>query len=150
MDLRAKAVLADAKEAVRRFSTAQDDQNRRLYWFASIGLLRAVWHVLDGVDAKADPAFLMKYKTWWNSARLEPMPIFLKQTRDILLKEYLLQAEPAYIVTRDGDYIELRDGGVLVTEQWYLTNGPFAGRAAGEVIQEAVTWWEQQLADLAQ
>ena len=150
MDLRAEAVLADAKEAVRRFSVAQDDQDRRLYWFAAVGLLRAVGHVLDKVDAASDPAFKKRQEAWWRVAKQDPVHQFIEHTRNSLLKQYLPQAEPAYIVTRNGERIELRDGSVLVTARWYLTDGPLEGREAGEVIREAVAWWEQQLVDLAQ
>ncbi len=56
MTQKARVVLQDAKFAIVRHSKTLQSEEFRASWFAIIGLLRAVGHVLDKVDAEASPA----------------------------------------------------------------------------------------------
>lgn len=142
-------MLEDARFALTRFNECRDEQERRVLWFALIGLLRAVGHVLDKVDAAADAGLRRRLDVRWPAARETPIfRDFVEKDRNQFLKTYQPMPRRAVITSRDGKVLMSRGGAPLITSGLYVMEGPFQGRGAVDVAGEAVAWWERELAAL--
>lgn len=148
--LRADDVLDDAQKAVRRFLAADDQTEKRIFYVAALTLLRAVGHVLDKVDGEADPLLGQRQEVWWATARREPICAgFIEDERNILIKQYQPRARAdRLLLSEDGGFLELGDGGVLLLGPWIMQDGPFAGQDVGDLLRTALAWWEAALAGL--
>jgi hypothetical protein len=99
--LRAREVHMDAETAIHMLGRAleRSDREWRVAWVASITLLRAIWHVVEKVDAKneivADRWRIMRPRLKANKD-LE----ILRSFRDTILKEYDFPVEPLTFSTR--------------------------------------------------
>lgn len=149
--LSAWAVLNDAEHALNYFETSSTEQDYRIYWWAIMSLLRAAGHVLDKVDGKNHPDFGRLQEEWWRSeGKHDPIFVgFIENDRNELLKKYAFQAAPAALADRNGSIVTDRLGRTITTRQWFLSVGPFAGRAASAVAREAIAWWRRKIIALA-
>lgn len=144
--LKSRDVLSDCKYALDLLQGESRPDTFRVIWVAAMALVRAVGHVLQKADAKQgdaiSKAIAAEYATWksdregssifWN---------FIEEERNQVLKQYELGffAGPVDVVA----------GGEVHTLEEHLfcpiTYGQFSGEDCRDVLQEAITWWEQQL-----
>src|SRR2546428_12407497 len=61
----ARVVLQDAKHAIAAHSPSLHSEEFRISWFAVVGLLRAVGHVLDKVDSQSSEALGQAIRERW-------------------------------------------------------------------------------------
>ena len=93
INLRARLVLSDCQWALQQFSGTVSGEPLRISWVAIVTLLRAVGHVLDKVDAKADAdvrhAVNEKHR---GLKKTKPRPeiywSFIEDERNNILKQY--------------------------------------------------------------
>lgn len=72
----ARIVLQDARHGIRQHADTLQAEAFRVSWFAIVGLLRAVGHVLDKVDAESSPEMRRAIRQKWSeltASRPEPM-----------------------------------------------------------------------------
>jgi hypothetical protein len=88
--LKARIVLADCRAALAEFETASDANTRRLRWVALVTLLRAVGHVLDGIDKfSGDDRLRHAIDNEFKTRRDQPIfSNFITAERNSVLKEY--------------------------------------------------------------
>jgi len=153
--LRARLVLDDARLAHQQLDSVLDPPRFRVFWAASCALLRAVGNVLESVDNKgsvqrsaAIDAAWVRWKTdrqthaiFWE---------FIKAERDLILKEYAMRIDigEQRVVSRDP--ISGQESVETLGPEYYipLTEGPFAGMDARELVRDALHWWDEQLTSI--
>jgi hypothetical protein len=146
---KARRVLADCKHAHELLQDESQPDSFRVIWVAGIALARAVGHVLQKVDAKADnavrAAVASAYSAWKaDRAGNQIFWHFIEEERNQVLKQYEVGffAGPVDVVA----------GGELHTldDHFFcpITDGPFAGEDCRDVLEQAIEWWEQQLASI--
>lgn len=139
-----------------------DLQRWRIHWAAAVALIRAVGHVLDKVDGRdqcikkvASDAFKR-----WKSDEPEHSIFreFINRERNNLLKEYSSEVYPLDEMLIAFTSTELIANQVLpvaamadtfaLGDNTYrpMVDGPWAGDDARDVLELAVSWWEQELA----
>ena len=144
---KARSVLADCKHALDLLQDELRPDTFRLLWVAGIALARAVGHVLQKVDGEHDDAVkravAAAYASW--KAEKQGNAIFwdfIEEERNQVLKQYEVGffAGPVDVVA----------GGELHTLDDHLfcpiTDGTFAGEDCRDVLEQAIEWWERQLA----
>lgn len=150
--LRAEIVLKDCRYAHEMLESVLDERRFRVYWAASLSLLRAVGHVLQKVDAETSPkvreAVDRAWKRW--SADRGAHALFwefIERERNLVLKEYEIR------LSMDGAtvYVESDTGDTVaehLSAEYYLpvTEGHFASEDAREVVADAIRWWTEELA----
>lgn len=170
MTERARLVLGDARSALARHKEVVAGSEFRASWFAIVGLLRAVGHVLSKVDAGTDPRVASAVEACWaelNRSKPEPAIFwgFIDSERNRFLKNYehgitrvrifrtsspqnvlaldLANAEKGtQLLTVHGIPNDVPDRSIVSV----LSDGPFAGTPEIEVATRAIEWWEQYLA----
>jgi hypothetical protein len=169
MTARARLVLGDAKAALARHKGVVMGPEFRASWFAVVGLLRAVGHVLLKVDASTDPKLASAVETCWAELnRSKPDPVifwgFIDSERNRFLKNYehgitrvriFRTSSPHNVLALDLANAEkgvqllsvrvpddVQDRSIVSV----LSDGPFAGTPEIEVATRAIDWWEQYLA----
>jgi hypothetical protein len=155
----ARAVLGDCRIALLELRENPRGVQWRLRWCAVLTLLRAVGHVLSKVDASSTsiaPEFRDEAARWWKELnRTKPEPLifweFIEKDRNALLKEYRFSAEQGIVMRGVLDVMLLHHMPVIaVAEPTYLMkDGPFAGRDQRDLVEEAITWWDDQLEEIA-
>jgi hypothetical protein len=146
MVLNARSVLADCKHALELLQEESDPASFRVLWVAGIALARAVGHVLqkvDGRDEGVKAAVASAYASW--KADRSGNAIFwgfIEEERNQVLKQYEIGffAGPVDVVA--GGQVQSLDGHLFCP----ITDGPFAGEDCRDILERAISWWEQQLA----
>lgn len=165
MNLKAREVLNDCRVALSLLEDETDIQRWRVHWAGAVALLRAVGHVLDKVDSE-DPlvkhAGSVAFKQWRSAdPKHEIFREFIERERNNLLKEYRSDVHPLAEVTFALEFAAQPLGGspavrfaqiAEIGENIYrpLLSGPWAGDDARDVLSEAITWWDHQLAAIEQ
>lgn len=151
----ARMVLQDARHAIERHTETLQAEEFRASWFAVIGLLRAVGHVLDKVDAKSSPMLEQAIRTKWNqlsASRPEPTIFwgFIHAERNRFLKSYEHGIDRSITIpTLSGvgflkfDGGNARGGRFAVGHAFnsVITSGPYAGQNERAVAFAAHLWW---------
>jgi len=143
----ARRVLADCKHALDLLQGESQPASFRVLWVAGIALARAVGHVLRKVDGKQEDAvgaaIKSAYESWqtdrsgnaifWN---------FIQEERNQVLKQYEIGffAGPVDVVA--GGEIHTLDDHLFCP----MTDGSYAGEDCRDILEQAIQWWEQQLA----
>ena len=137
-------------------------EDAKLFWFAALAMLRAIGHVLDKVDAKAQGAnFRNKLDERFRLWKQDPIFInFIELERNNILKEYesslseLAATEDGFLLLESGDSLltESGDNFVITTTITNLVkgHGMFSGMAPPDVLSKALTWWDKELSELEQ
>lgn len=143
----ARKVLSDCRHVLEMLQEESRPASFRVLWVAGIALARAVGHVLQKVDSKQDSAVRAAvgkaYASW--KAEKSSNAIFwdfIEEERNQVLKQYEVGffAGPIDIVA-DGQLHTLDDHLFCP-----LTYGPFAGEDCRDILEQAIEWWDQQLA----
>jgi hypothetical protein len=146
MVLNAQRVLADYKHALELLQEESHPDSFRVFWVAEISLVRAVGHVLqkvDGRDEVVKAAVASAYASW--KADRSGNAIFwdfIEEERNQVLKQYEIGffAGPVDVVA--GGQVHSLDDHLFCP----ITDGPFAGEDCRDILEQAIGWWEQQLA----
>lgn len=152
--MKADLVLCDCRRALSLIEDSRNDQDFRVHWVALVGLLRAVGHVLDKVDAEGNARLRnavdarwaewsrdrQKHRLFWD---------FIVDERNAVLKTYTIGVQPGDVdvVVQGPGVAEV----VTLDEAIFkpLMDGPFAGEDGRDVARDAISWWEGQLAEIA-
>ena len=94
MTLKAREVLRDCELLLADLNNEPQSELWRLRWAGLVALLRAVGHVLDKVDGKANPEGRSVIDNAWkelNGSKPEPKIFwkFIEDERDNILKTYI-------------------------------------------------------------
>jgi hypothetical protein len=148
MNLTARTVLNDCKNAHALLEDESDKIRFRLFWVAGVALLRAVGHVLQKVDAERSPALKAEigraYAEWKRDREANAMFWeFIEEERNNLLKEY----EIGFLAGPINVLVQPNAGSFSLDENLFcpIAEGPYAGEDGRVVMANAITWWEQQL-----
>ncbi len=143
----ARRVLADCKHSLDMLQMESQPASFRVLWVAGIALARAVGHVLQKVDGKQDSAVRAAIETAYASWKADrPSNAifwnFIEEERNQVLKQYEVGffAGPVDIVA-EGQVYTLDDHLFCP-----ITDGPFAGEDCRDILEQAIEWWERQLA----
>ena len=150
--LRARAVLADCRVALRLLGTADEPATFRVQFAACCALLRTVGHVLEKVDRKDSPQHMAaidaaygrwradrsKYALFWD---------FIENERNRILKEYdqnIVYGGHMFIYhnAETGEALQEEVGSDLYVP---LGAGPFQGEDVRDMVDHAIGWWELEL-----
>jgi hypothetical protein len=159
MSSAARVVLQDIKHAIAAHANNLQSEEFRVSWFAIVGLLRAIGHVLEKIDAENSPAMRRAIKAKWeelNSNRPHPLIFwgFIEAERNRFLKNYEYGIHRTLTARHDsGSLISIVDvgksqGGVLSSGaelQSRIADGPFEGQHEKHVAWQAYDWWVQYL-----
>jgi hypothetical protein len=161
MTTRARLVLEDCRLALQLLEDETDLRRWRLHWVAAIALIRAVGHVLDKVDGKSPAvraAARAAYARWTGDVpEHEIFREFIERERNIILKEYDFNLHPGEQVeiTIPVELRRVSDGALVeaagifpIGDNIYrpLLGGFREGDDARDVLSDAITWWDEQLA----
>jgi hypothetical protein len=148
MNLTAKTVLSDCKNAHALLEEESDKTRFRLFWVAGVALLRAVGHVLQKVDAEQSPALKAEigraYAEWKRNKEANAIFWeFIEDERNNILKEYEIGflAGPIDVVVQPNAESFSLDENLFCP----IAEGRYAGEDGRDVMADAITWWEQQL-----
>ena len=151
--LRARLVLDDARLAHQHLDSVLDPPRFRVFWAASCALLRAVGNVLKNVDTKVSEerrAAIEAAWVRWETDRREHAIFweFIKAERDLILKKYEIRIDMSEHGAVSRDLISGEATLETLGPEYYipLTEGPFAGMDARELVRDALEWWDEQLA----
>jgi hypothetical protein len=148
MNLTARTVLSDCKNAHALLDDESDTIRFRLFWVAGVALLRAVGHVLQKVDAGQNSAIRLQieqtYSEWKRDK--EGNAIFwefIEDERNNILKEYAIGflAGPIDVLAQPNGEIFSLDENLFCP----IAEGRYAGEDGRDVMAEAIAWWDQQL-----
>lgn len=163
--MKAREVYKDclyAKECLRRAVDERRLRDAKLFWFATMTLLRTIAYVLKGVDrpARADHSpfaneFDKRWKQWKNK------PIFwdfMKEERDRLVHEYASnlaereKLEDGFLLSENGDYLLTEDSdpiGITTTiTRLVISGGKFDGSEPDILVSRALEWLDKELTEL--
>lgn len=162
MTEKARIVLQDAKHAILNHSKTLQSESFRVSWFAIVGLLRAVGHVLINVDAKASPVMSRAIDEKWQqlqSSKPEPEIFwgFIRYERNRFLKDYEHSVSrsltvPALVadchIVVDG--ANSRGGEFTPGAEFdsFIVDGPYAGCYEKDVAWQAHEWWVSYLGEV--
>lgn len=160
MTKKAREVLEDARYALKRHTDDLQGVEFRISWLAILSLLRAVWHVLERVDAKSSPEMHRAFQTIKQRTQKPNPPIlwdFIKPARDQMVKEFSLgvnrtrfkisnvpvpHAYELHVdVGNQRGAVAARMDGVRSV----ISNGPYAGQSEKQVAVEAYRWLKSML-----
>ena len=155
----ARVVLQDAKHAIAAHSPSLHSEEFRISWFAVVGLLRAVGHVLDKVDSQSSEALGQAIRERWlalQATRPEPQIFwgFIEGERNRFLKNYEHGIRRTFVSRSRNDKPRTAvdgansRGGILTSAtevESFIESGPFAGRPEQQVAWEAHAWWATYL-----
>jgi hypothetical protein len=145
----ARKVLADCFLAHRLLEDETDTVIWRVHWVGALSLIRAVGHVLeavDGTDLLCRKISGEMYRSWRNKQNLEHEIFrdFIKQERDMMLKEY----STAVNLDKDVPLVVMPDEVSYFFDQnifRQMDDGSWAGEDARDVYEMAINWWKLQL-----
>ncbi|HMQ97321.1 MAG TPA: hypothetical protein PKC42_04455 [Candidatus Nanoperiomorbaceae bacterium] len=158
----ARVVLQDADHAIVRHSDTLQSEAFRVSWFSIVGLLRAVGHVLDKVDAESSPTMKRAIKEQWSrlqATKPEPKIFwgFIDAERNRFLKNYELGIWRSLTVpaATEGHWVTVdcanSRGGQFAPGsklQSRISNGPFAGCYEKDIARQAHDWWVSYLDEI--
>src|SRR6058998_1514510 len=144
MNLTARTVLSDCKNAHALLDDESHTIRFRLFWVAGVALLRAVGHVLQKVDAERNPAMKLQieraYSEWKRDKETNAIFWeFIEDERNNILKEYAIGflAGPIDVLVQPGAEIVSLDGNLFCP----IADGRYAGEDGRDVMADAITWW---------
>ncbi len=152
----AREVLADAATALADFEASAGTAYWRTRWVALVALLRAVGHILDKVDAVADPSIgRASAAAWQQLGASKPDPRifwdFIYDERNNVLKAYRFGAG-LNITVRPGsawcNTVTGESGGTEsgpTTYDAFMRSGSFAGEDPRELARRAIDFWTAYL-----
>jgi hypothetical protein len=157
-------VLQDCETAIAKHRDDLQGEEFRISWVAILTLLRAVGHVLEKVDAKADPHLKAELdKKWAELRKTRPAPEifweFIEKQRNLVLKQYDLGVSRRSKVGEtilEGRQVQihvelsLNQGSVSVAKADVsrMSSGFFAGQDERVVARSAAKWWRETLDEL--
>ncbi len=146
MVLNARRVLADCKHALELLHEESRPASFRVLWVAGVALVRAVGHVLqkvDGRDEVVKAAVAAVYASWKSNRSGNAIFWgFIEEERNQILKQYEIGYFAGSVdVVASGQAHSLDDHLFCP-----ITDGPFAGEDCRDILEQAIGWWEQQLA----
>jgi len=155
-------VLADARLAIGLLEGCEyQDRYWRVYWTAAISLIRLIGDVLHKVDAKKSDTHKMAIGNHWatiTARKPEPSIFweFIKRERDLTLHEYQFSfgwnMDLIGIVNNGVVYFEDDGTPFLIDFLRYPLAAndkhPFAGQDVRDILNEAILWWENELAGI--
>lgn len=161
MTSKAREVLDDCRVALEMLEAEQDLRKWRVHWAAAVALTRSVGYVLHKVDGR-DPRIKHlaneAYSIWNSDApEHEIFREFIDKERNNILKQYEFNIHPLEKVDvairsqlqplKGGPPIESY-GVFPISENIYrpVLNGYREGDDARDVLSDALTWWNNQLA----
>jgi hypothetical protein len=166
MTLAARAVLADARLALDMLQAEPDPDRWRVHWVGGAALLRAVGHVLLNVDQKADAKLASvadaAHRRWRSADAAHTVyREFILEERNNILKEYRSKVHPLdnvpaairlTLVHPETGEVRYLDEGADLDENLFrpLVEGYGEGEDARDVFEEAIDWWERELAAIEQ
>jgi hypothetical protein len=156
MILAARTVLEDCSQAAVQLTDGIQGAQWRIAYMANVALLRAVYHVLESQDVAGDQRLRQVFKRWAaDLLKSKPKPEiyweFIVSERNLLLKEYLSSAGQGVTAPDVWFELNLKNGEQKTTrigaiEHHYTMNdGVFMGRDHRDLVQEAISWWYEQL-----
>lgn len=166
MTKKARIVLQDAQRAIANHTDALQSEEFRASWFAVIGLLRSVGHILANEDVHYSKGMKRAIDEKWSElSRTKPEPQifweFIFHERNRFLKNYehgIVRTRTQSVVTPTGsveslvsDVANSRGGtseGPNELLESYISDGAFAGRSERQVAFEAHRWWTRYLDDV--
>lgn len=166
MRLKSEIILQDIKYALSKHNDSLQAEGFRVSWFAIVGLLRSVGHVLDKVDSVEHPQLQSIIKKKFQNLKQEkPNPRifweFIDSERNRFLKEYEHSVDRGVTVgpiKADGDDIYIvidhgnASGGYARTEDApfhsIISSGFYKGRNEKELAQEALDWWKKYIDEI--
>jgi len=167
MTQQARMVLADCEESLLELINSTQGTMRRR-WVATVGLLRAVGHVLKNVDGKKSVPLLDVIKEKFSELKgTEPDPVifwgFIENERNNVLKEYLFAVRGNHTIEIPG-YDPLRPPSPVLPPGRSigvgadppdprfrispLEHGPFAGQDPVQVVRQAIQFWRAYLDEI--
>jgi hypothetical protein len=154
-----RAALADLREQVGGEAIHGDKWRRR--WVTVVVLLRIVGDVLRKLDAGQSDEYKQAIDEAWKRLNADidkpedaVFQSFIEEDRNLIVKEYRFRAGQDHNVHVPMGVVNLATGEQSqVGASWIehtgrITDGPFAGRLATEVIAEAIDWWRKYLDDI--
>ncbi len=164
MTAAARRVLSDCYLALEMLQAEADPDRWRVHWAGGVALLRAVGHVLLNVDhessaaiKKAGDAAFRRWKS--NDSEHAVYRDFILNERNSILKRYQSVVHPSETVDvlvrvtlRHPETGELHhvDQVMPMDENIFrpIVDGYGAGEDARDVYQEALVWWDRELAGI--
>ena len=151
--LRAYLPLADAVTAWQKLGHCDPRRSAdwRVYYFATLALLRAVGHVLHKVDAKTWPSAsgqINEAYARWNLGKGEDalFPHFIDSERNLLVKEYRRGCEPEEAIDCPVLMVDGRKRPDITSMPVvFFEGGHFDGEPVESLIARSVEWWILEL-----
>lgn len=144
MDLKAREVLLDCKEALEELNGTQGSIWRRRFITVVI-LLRTVGYVLNKIDKEKSEFHQEAINKHWENLKNDKSKHriffnFIQEERNFILKEYRINAGQSATV-----YIGSDLTGINVTYDYPIIEGYYKGQDQRAIILEAIQWWEKEL-----
>jgi hypothetical protein len=139
MTERARMMLSDCFDAHAELVDGLQGSAWPRGWTTVVVLLRVALHVLDKVDAAADPALRRTLDQHWTDlVSTKPRPellwCFIEEDRNLILKEYEHRA---------GQSATVSVGTGTSRTTYHMNAGPFEGRDPRAVAADAIGWLSQ-------
>ncbi len=161
MTAAARRVLGDCKAVLNMLEDEKDEQCWRVLWAGAMALVRAVGHVLRKVDGENSDVRPLVEAAWtrWKADRSANAIFweFIEAERNNILKQYRFSALDSSVVGLG--VVEIHRGpesdhGVAYETPFALEENLFRpieegfgmGEDARIIYQEALDWWETELA----
>ena len=172
MTARARLVLDAARAALEMHGRTRGGPVIRATWFAVVGLIRAVGHVLAKVDAATDKPLADAVNQCWrelNATKPEPAIFwgFIEGERNRFLKNYEHGITRIQIIRTGSrhsvmalDLANAQKGTQLISAFnippeipdrsiiSVLSDGPFEGSPETVIAARAIEWWEQYISSV--
>ncbi len=166
MTMAARAVLADVRLALDMLQAEPDPDRWRVHWAGGAALLRTVGHVLLNVDQKVDAELARvadaAHRRWRSADPAHAVyREFILEERNNILKEYRSNVHPLdnvpvairlTLVRPETGEVCYLDQQADLDENLFrpLVEGYGEGEDARDVFEEAIDWWERELAAIEQ
>lgn len=143
----ARRVLVDCRHSLNLLQEEVQPDTFRVLWVAGISLARAVGHVLQKVDSEQNGAVKVAvaaaYSSWKSDKPSNAIFWdFIEVERNQVLKQYELGFfNGAVDILLESQVYRLDD--LLFCPIVY---GSFAGEDCRDILEQAIYWWEHQLA----
>lgn len=161
MTAAARKVLEDCRLALQLLEKETDLERWRVHWAAAVALVRAVGHVLknvDGQDPKLKQIGAEAFKRWkGDDPAHEIFREFVERERNNILKEYRFSHHPQEEVDVAVGWTlqNPQTGERVICAEVYpigeniyrpMVDGFREGDDARDILSDAITWWERELA----
>lgn len=146
-------MLHDAEVSLEYLEQEQDPERFRIFWIASVALLRMVGHVLDKVESEQSEAVKQVVNTHWKEWKLN-LPEnrifqdFIEDERNRVLKEYsfgFLSGEMPIVVQKDDSAEVFTLDDLLYCP---IADGTYAGEDGRDIVREGIEWWKSRLNEM--